>query len=66
MLLASGRNAEASDAQSVFADVVPDAFLALSLKLDVTRHTLFITTLITSPGIHTPRPQLQYSTTVRQ
>jgi len=41
---------------------LPGGFSALSLKLDATRHPLFITTL----NIHTLGPQLQHSTTATQ
>jgi len=54
---------QASDSHnSLKSSILPGGFSALSLKPDAMRHTLFITKL----NIHTPRPQLQPSTTARQ
>ena len=48
----------------MIAITLPGGFSALSLKLDVTRHTLL--SMITTLNIHTPGPQLQHSTTATQ
>jgi len=54
---------KASDSHNTLkSSILPRRFSALGLKLDATRHTLFITTL----NIHTPGPQLQPFTTARQ
>jgi len=54
---------KASDSHNTLkSSIVPGSFSAHSLKLDVTRHTLFITT----QNIHSPGPQLQHSTTARE